>query len=130
MPLLREIVTMANDKTHNLMRAKALECISLVGMSIGKERFREDAHQVLQYMQSLQVCDPPPTPPFPCIFAFPPQPLWDPPPPPITVCCKLYMQCLQVHLNPFNEETATKYSSVCNPKKTQHPERFCAGGVG
>jgi ethanolamine utilization cobalamin adenosyltransferase len=61
MPLLREILTMANDKTHNLMRAKALECISLVGMSIGKERFREDAHQVLQYMQSLQVHFPPPS---------------------------------------------------------------------
>lgn len=39
----------------NMMRAKALECISLVGMSIGKDRFREDAHQVLQYMQTLQV---------------------------------------------------------------------------
>ena len=38
-----------------MMRAKALECISLVGMSIGKDRFREDAHQVLQYMQTLQV---------------------------------------------------------------------------
>ena len=55
MPLLREILTQANDKTHNMMRAKALECISLIGMSIGRDRFRTDAHQVLQYMQSLQV---------------------------------------------------------------------------
>lgn len=55
MPLLRQILTQANDKTHNMMRAKALECISLIGMSIGRERFRNDAHQVLQYMQSLQV---------------------------------------------------------------------------
>lgn len=55
MPLLRQILTQANDKDHNMMRAKALECISLIGMSIGRDRFRNDAHQVLQYMQSLQV---------------------------------------------------------------------------
>ena len=60
MPLLRQILTHANDKSHQMLRAKALECISLVGMAIGKERFREDAHQVLQYMQTLQV-DPPPS---------------------------------------------------------------------
>lgn len=52
MPLLRQILTHATDKTHHLLRAKALECISLVGMAIGRERFRTDAHQVLQYMQS------------------------------------------------------------------------------
>ena len=61
MPLLRQILTHANDKSHQMLRAKALECISLVGMAIGKERFREDAHQVLQYMQTLQV-DPLPPP--------------------------------------------------------------------
>jgi len=82
MPFLREILTMANDKTHNLMQAKALECISLVGMSICQEHFQEDAHQVLQHMQSLQVCDLPYIPPFPYIFfPFLPQPLWTPPPP-------------------------------------------------
>lgn len=55
MPLLRQILTHANGKEHQLLRAKALECISLVGMAIGKDRFREDAHQVLQFMQTLQV---------------------------------------------------------------------------
>lgn len=54
MPLLRQILTHASDKEHQLLRAKALECISLVGMAIGKERFREDAHSVLQFMQTLQ----------------------------------------------------------------------------
>ena len=54
--MLREVLTHCNDKSLHLMRAKALECISLVGMSIGKDRFREDAHQVLQYMQTLQAC--------------------------------------------------------------------------
>eukprot|EP00884_Botryococcus_braunii_P020479 jgi/Botrbrau1/7114/Bobra.0165s0131.1 len=54
MPLLREILQRAVDKTHWLLRAKALECISLVGMAIGRDRFREDAHKVLVYMQQLQ----------------------------------------------------------------------------
>ena len=53
--MLRQILGHANDKTHQMLRAKALECISLVGMAIGRDRFREDAHAVLQYMQSLQV---------------------------------------------------------------------------
>ena len=55
MPLLRQILTHAMDKTHWLLRAKALECISLVGMAIGRDRFRDDAHKVLLYMQQLQV---------------------------------------------------------------------------
>ena len=55
MPLLRQILTHATDKSHQLLRAKALECISLVGMAIGRDRFRDDAHSVLQYMQTLQV---------------------------------------------------------------------------
>jgi hypothetical protein len=54
MPLLREILHHAVDKSHWLLRAKALECISLVGMAIGRERFRDDAHKVLVYMQQLQ----------------------------------------------------------------------------
>lgn len=58
MPLLRQILSHANDKSHQMLRAKALECISLVGMAIGRDRFREDAHAVLRYMQSLQVHDP------------------------------------------------------------------------
>lgn len=55
MPLLRQILQHANDKSHRMLRAKALECISLVGMAIGRDRFREDAHAVMRYIQSLQV---------------------------------------------------------------------------
>jgi hypothetical protein len=42
------------DKQHRLLRAKALECISLVGMAVGKERFRGDAQHVMGLMQQLQ----------------------------------------------------------------------------
>ncbi|GLI67663.1 hypothetical protein VaNZ11_011915 [Volvox africanus] len=54
MPLLMHILTTANAKEHRLMRAKALECISLVGMAVGKDKFRTDARSVLGYMQSVQ----------------------------------------------------------------------------
>ena len=40
MPLLSSIMTHASDRAHHLLRAKALECVSLVGMAVGKERFR------------------------------------------------------------------------------------------
>lgn len=55
MPLLRHVLGAANDKAHALLRAKCLECISLVGMAVGRDTFREDAHAVMQFMQSLQV---------------------------------------------------------------------------
>lgn len=55
MPLLRHVLGAANDKTHALLRAKCLECISLVGMAVGRDTFRKDAHAVMQFMQSLQV---------------------------------------------------------------------------
>ncbi len=55
MPLLRHILENATDRPHALLRAKALECISLVGMSVGRARFRDDAARVMQLMQALQV---------------------------------------------------------------------------
>jgi hypothetical protein len=54
MPLLRHVLGHAQDRAHALMRAKALECISLVGMAVGKERFAADAAGVMQYMQQAQ----------------------------------------------------------------------------
>jgi len=54
MPLLRHVLEHAHDKTHQLMRAKALECISLVGMAVGKERFGSDAAAVMAYMRAVQ----------------------------------------------------------------------------
>lgn len=47
MPYLKAILMNANDKSNRMLRAKAMECISLVGMAVGKEKFREDAKQVI-----------------------------------------------------------------------------------
>lgn len=46
MPYLKAILVNANDKSNRMLRAKAMECISLVGMAVGKEKFRDDAKQV------------------------------------------------------------------------------------
>lgn len=57
MPYLKAILMNATDKSNRMLRAKAMECISLVGMAVGKEKFREDAKQV-----SVQTF---------CCFSFP-----------------------------------------------------------
>jgi len=55
MPLLRSALTAQGvDKQQALLRAKAMECISLVGMAVGKERFRGDAHEVMKFMKAYQ----------------------------------------------------------------------------
>lgn len=46
MPYLKAILVNATDKSNRMLRAKSMECISLVGMAVGKEKFRDDAKQV------------------------------------------------------------------------------------
>ena len=53
-PYLRAILVRANDKQYRVVRSKALECISLVGLAVGPEKFREDAAAVMQFMADLQ----------------------------------------------------------------------------
>ncbi|KAL8170916.1 hypothetical protein V2J09_022720 [Rumex salicifolius] len=45
MPYLKTLLINATDKSNRMLRAKAMECISLVGMAVGKEKFRDDAKQ-------------------------------------------------------------------------------------
>lgn len=46
MPYLKTILLNATDKSNRMLRAKSMECISLVGMAVGKEKFGKDAKQV------------------------------------------------------------------------------------
>lgn len=46
MPFLKAILVNATDKSNRMLRAKSMECISLVGMAVGKDKFRDDAKQV------------------------------------------------------------------------------------
>ncbi|KAG5569096.1 hypothetical protein H5410_058862 [Solanum commersonii] len=54
MPYLKTILVNATDKSNRMLRAKAMECISLVGMAVGKDKFRDDAKQVMEVLLSLQ----------------------------------------------------------------------------
>ncbi|CAL9024177.1 unnamed protein product [Prunus brigantina] len=54
MPYLKAILINANDKSNRMLRAKSMECISLVGMAVGKDKFRDDAKQIMEVLMSLQ----------------------------------------------------------------------------
>ncbi|KDO54437.1 hypothetical protein CISIN_1g001249mg [Citrus sinensis] len=54
MPFLKAILVNATDKSNRMLRAKSMECISLVGMAVGKDKFRDDAKQVMEVLMSLQ----------------------------------------------------------------------------
>ncbi|CAI9286116.1 unnamed protein product [Lactuca saligna] len=42
------------DKANCMLRAKSMECISLVGMAVGKDKFKDDAKQVMDVLMLLQ----------------------------------------------------------------------------
>ncbi|KAK1351838.1 hypothetical protein POM88_053980 [Heracleum sosnowskyi] len=42
MPYLKAILMNATDKTKRTLRARSMECISLIGMAVGKDKFRDE----------------------------------------------------------------------------------------
>ncbi|GAB2266827.1 Importin-5 [Dionaea muscipula] len=54
MPYLKVILINATDKSNRMLRAKSMECISLVGMAVGKEKFKDDAKEVMDVLMKLQ----------------------------------------------------------------------------
>ncbi|XP_064967716.1 uncharacterized protein LOC103986945 [Musa acuminata AAA Group] len=54
MTYLKVILVNATDKSNRMLRAKSMECISLVGMAVGKEKFKNDAKQVMEVLMTLQ----------------------------------------------------------------------------
>ena len=54
MPILVNILQTAGDKSLRLLRAKAIECISLVGMAVGKEKFGPDSKAIMEMLMRLQ----------------------------------------------------------------------------
>eukprot|EP00892_Ulva_mutabilis_P010754 jgi/Ulvmu1/8050/UM004_0287.1 len=57
MPLLKHILSSATDKTQRRMCGKALECISLIAMSVGADTFRKDAQDFMLYLRQLNSMD-------------------------------------------------------------------------
>ena len=54
MPYLKAILLNCTDKSNRMLRAKSMECISLVGMAVGKEKFGQDAKEVMDVLMNLQ----------------------------------------------------------------------------
>ncbi|XP_018581489.1 importin-5 [Scleropages formosus] len=54
MPSLKHIVENAVQKELRLLRGKTIECISLIGLAVGKEKFMPDAAAVMQLLLKTQ----------------------------------------------------------------------------
>uniref|UniRef100_A0A8C3TGH2 IPO4/5-like TPR repeats domain-containing protein n=1 Tax=Chelydra serpentina TaxID=8475 RepID=A0A8C3TGH2_CHESE len=54
MPSLKHIVENAVQKELRLLRGKTIECISLIGLAVGKEKFMLDASDVMQLLLKTQ----------------------------------------------------------------------------
>eukprot|EP01102_Stenamoeba_stenopodia_P001227 TRINITY_DN1105_c0_g1_i3.p1 TRINITY_DN1105_c0_g1~~TRINITY_DN1105_c0_g1_i3.p1 ORF type:complete len:762 (-),score=222.20 TRINITY_DN1105_c0_g1_i3:1190-3475(-) len=54
MPFLKTILEKASGKELRVLRGKAMECISLIGVAVGKQVFLEDAKQIMALMQATQ----------------------------------------------------------------------------
>lgn len=58
MPMLKTILTSSMErKSHRRLCGKALECISLVAMSVGKEVFYGDAQEFMHVLSTLTSTD-------------------------------------------------------------------------
>jgi hypothetical protein len=54
MPFLKEVLRNANGKELRMLRGKTMECISLIGVAVGKEKFYADAKDVVQVLYATQ----------------------------------------------------------------------------
>lgn len=57
MPLLKQILLNANDKTDRMLRGKAMECVSLIGIAVGRDVFAADAKEIMDMMMHLQTTE-------------------------------------------------------------------------
>eukprot|EP01012_Entosiphon_sulcatum_P040612 TRINITY_DN542_c0_g1_i1.p1 TRINITY_DN542_c0_g1~~TRINITY_DN542_c0_g1_i1.p1 ORF type:complete len:1085 (-),score=290.63 TRINITY_DN542_c0_g1_i1:1051-4281(-) len=54
-PYLKQVLGQQNfDRKDRMLRAKAIECVSLIGMSVGKEKFGPDAREVMEMLHRAQ----------------------------------------------------------------------------
>eukprot|EP01117_Protostelium_nocturnum_P017390 TRINITY_DN7083_c0_g1_i2.p1 TRINITY_DN7083_c0_g1~~TRINITY_DN7083_c0_g1_i2.p1 ORF type:complete len:1021 (-),score=279.53 TRINITY_DN7083_c0_g1_i2:1847-4909(-) len=53
-PVLKSILANANGKEYRNLRGKTMECISLIGGAVGKEKFYSDAKEIMELMMNTQ----------------------------------------------------------------------------
>jgi importin-5 len=54
MPLLVNVLRQDNAKEHRLLRAKAMECATLIALAVGKERLGADAMTLVELLANIQ----------------------------------------------------------------------------
>ncbi|KAF4549784.1 Importin subunit beta-3-like protein [Elsinoe fawcettii] len=54
MPLLFNVLREEQDKEYRLLRAKAMECATLIALAVGKEKMGQDALALVQLLGSIQ----------------------------------------------------------------------------
>lgn len=50
MPCLKYIIQNANKEELKLLRGKTIECVSLIGMAVGPEKFMRDASEIMDLL--------------------------------------------------------------------------------
>ncbi|XP_011304534.1 importin-5 [Fopius arisanus] len=50
MPCLKYIIQNANQQDHKILRGKTIECVSLIGLAVGSEKFISDASEVMDML--------------------------------------------------------------------------------
>jgi len=53
LPILVDLYQKSTQTKHARLRGKAFECISLLGIAVGKEKFKQDAENVVQHMVEI-----------------------------------------------------------------------------
>ena len=56
-PCLKYIIQNATTTELRLLRGKTIECISLIGLAVGKEKFLPDAGEVMELLLKTQKGD-------------------------------------------------------------------------
>nr|CAD7437675.1 unnamed protein product [Timema bartmani] len=54
MPCLKYIISNANTEDLKMLRGKAIECVSLIGLAVGAEKFMRDASEVMDMLLKTQ----------------------------------------------------------------------------
>ena len=53
MPFLKEVLSTAHASEFSLLRSKAMECATIIGVAVGKEKFAQDVHPIVQILTQL-----------------------------------------------------------------------------
>ena len=53
-PGLKDLLRLSGGKEYRMLRGKAMECVSLIGVAVGKEKFGADAKEVMELLIATQ----------------------------------------------------------------------------